>query len=214
KTEKDHADDNPYEIRAYLPDLMRSFGKLENGLQDVLNNNKRWADTSQLKEMRFFDKLENEPKLYWIGCSDSRVPPELISQLGFGQVFVHRNIANQFKTDDVNSMSELEFTVNHIKVEHIVVCGHTKCAGVKNACRDDLGKNLVAWLSDIRKIKDVHPELFPDQETLSRMSHDEIDRIQEILVEVNVADQVKKLSTNDIVKKAWEDEKRKLAIHG
>ncbi|CAG8535151.1 12509_t:CDS:2 [Acaulospora morrowiae] len=206
--------DNPYEIRTYLPDLLRSFGKFEHGLKDVLDNNKRWADNSQLKEMKFFDKLENEPKLYWIGCSDSRVPPEIISQLGFGQLFVHRNIANQFDTNDTNSMSVLEFTVNHLKVEHIVVCGHTKCAGVKNACNNHLEKNLIAWLSDIRKIKDVHPELFPDQETMSHMSNDELDRIHKTLVGVNVKNQVKKISESEVVKKAWEDEERKLAIHG
>src|SRR6266498_3610453 len=120
-----------------------------------------------------------------LGCSDSRVVPETITQLGFGQIFVHRNIANQFNANDLNCMSELEFAVNNVKVDHIIVCGklisprctrepsnskipndfstiagHTKCVGVMNACNDSLNLNLKAWLSDIRKVKDKYPELF------------------------------------------------------
>ncbi|RHZ88448.1 hypothetical protein Glove_22g64 [Diversispora epigaea] len=207
KTYQDHLDNqNP---KGHLPVRLGSF----NNLQDVLNNNKSWADTRQLREMRFFDNLKNEPKLYWIGCSDSRVSPEIITQLGFGQIFVHRNIANQFKTDDNNSMSELEFAVHYIKVEHIIVCGHTKCKGIESACKN-LRNNLNTWLSDIRKIKESCPELFPDQEAISQMDNHEKNKIHKALVEQNVINQVQKISSSELVKEAWREEKRKLAIHG
>ncbi|CAG8442361.1 2207_t:CDS:2 [Diversispora eburnea] len=159
KTHQDHLDNqNSYEIKAYLPVLLRSF----KNLQDI---------------------------------------------------FVHRNIANQFKTDDVNSMSELEFAVHYLKVEHIIVCGHTKCKGIESAC-ENLRNNLNTWLSDIRKIKESCPELFPDQEAISRMGNNERNKIHKALVKKNVINQVQKISSSEIVKEAWREERRKLAIHG
>ena len=83
-----------------------------------------------------------------------------------------------------------------------------------NACNDDLHTNLKTWLSDIRKIKDKYPELFPDHVTLSKMTQNEIDRLHKKLVEVNVSNQVKKIASNEVVQEAWKDEKRKLAVHG
>ncbi|KAF0424550.1 carbonate dehydratase [Gigaspora margarita] len=204
-------------VNAYLPDITRSIKNLENGLLDVFNNNRQWANAVRLQDAKFFETLAKgqEPKLFWIGCSDSRVPAEIITKLGFGEIFVHRNIANQFKEDDTNCLSELEFAVYNLKVEHIIVCGHTKCGGIQNAYNDlALRENLKIWLSDIRKIKDSYPELFPDQFTESKMSKSEIDFIHKKLVSVNVINQVNKISENIIVKEAWKDEKRRLAVHG
>ncbi|CAG8622846.1 9486_t:CDS:2, partial [Dentiscutata heterogama] len=203
-------------VNANFSDITRSFKDLENGLLDVFNNNKQWANSVRLQDSGFFKNLANgqEPKLFWIGCSDSRVPAEIITKLGFGEIFVHRNIANQFKEDDTNCLSELEFAVHNLKVEHIIVCGHTNCGGIQNACNDHLHKYLKIWLSDIRKIKDSQPELFPDQITESKMSQSEIKLIHKKLVGVNVINQVNKISENIIVKEAWKDEKRKLAVHG
>ncbi|CAG8530597.1 21696_t:CDS:2 [Cetraspora pellucida] len=212
-------------VNANLPDITRSFKDLENGLLDVFNNNKIWANSVRLLDKKFFENLANneqQPKLFWIGsmfvnwrCSDSRVPAEIIAKLGFGEIFVHRNIANQFKDDDINCMSELEFAVHNLKVEHIIVCGHTKCGGIQNAYKDQiLRNNLKSWLSDIRKIKDSYPELFPDQITESKMDKSEIDTIHKKLVSINVITQVNKISENVVVKEAWKDEKRKLSVHG
>ncbi|RIB16118.1 carbonate dehydratase, partial [Gigaspora rosea] len=183
----------------------------------VFNNNRQWANAVRLQDAKFFENLAKgqEPKLFWIGCSDSRVPAEIITKLGFGEIFVHRNIANQFKEDDTNCLSELEFAVHNLKVEHIIVCGHTKCGGIQNAFNDlVLHEHLKIWLSDIRKIKDSYPELFPDQFTESKMSKSEIDFVHKKLVSVNVINQVNKISENIIVKEAWKDEKRRLAVHG
>lgn len=133
-------------------------------------------------------------------------------------------------------MSELEFAVHYIKVEHIIVCGklissryykktsksneffsttgHTQCAGVMNACKDHLSPNLKAWLSDIRRVKDNYPELFPDPMIESSMSQSEKDKLHRRLVEINVSNQVSKIASNEVVQEAWKDKKRKLAIHG
>ncbi|RIA95443.1 carbonic anhydrase [Glomus cerebriforme] len=208
---------NPNIIKAHIPDLTRSYQALPNGLKDVLENNRTWANTKSLREIKFFENLNDkgqEPKLFWIGCSDSRVVPETITQLGFGQIFVHRNIANQFNANDFNCMSELEFAVHNIKVEHIIVCGHTKCVGVMSACNDHLRPNLKAWLSDIRRVKDKHPELFPDHVTEANMSQSEKDKLHRKLVEINVSNQVSKIASHEVVQEAWRDKKRKLAIHG
>ncbi|CAG8717996.1 8196_t:CDS:2, partial [Gigaspora rosea] len=171
-------------VNAYLPDITRSIKNLENGILDVFNNNRQWANAVRLQDAKFFENLAKgqEPKLFWIGCSDSRVPAEIITKLGFGEIFVHRNIANQFKEDDTNCLSELEFAVHNLKVEHIIVCGHTKCGGIQNAFNDlVLHEHLKIWLSDIRKIKDSYPELFPDQFTESKMSKSEIDFVHKKL---------------------------------
>jgi len=208
--------EDPNIIKAHVPDLIRSYKALPNGLKDVLENNRKWANTESLRKVKFFETLDKgqDPKLFWIGCSDSRVVPETISQLGFGQIFVHRNIANQFNANDLNCMSELEFAVHYIKVEHIIVCGHTKCVGVMNACKDHLHPNLKDWLSDVRKLKDKYPELFPDHLTESSMVQSEKDRIHKKLVEINVLNQVSKIASNEVVQEAWKDKGRKLAIHG
>ncbi|GBB85570.1 hypothetical protein RclHR1_12070001 [Rhizophagus clarus] len=204
--------EDPNIIKAHAPDLTRPY----KGLKDVLENNRKWANASSLREIKFFEILNKgqNPKLFWIGCSDSRVVPETIAQLGFGQIFVHRNIANQFNANDFNCMSELEFAVNNIKVEHIIVCGHTKCVGVMNACNDHLSPNLKAWLSDIRRVRDKYPELFPDRMTESSLSQSEKDKLHRKLVEVNVSNQVSKIASNEVVQEAWKDKERKLAIHG
>ncbi|CAB4388623.1 unnamed protein product [Rhizophagus irregularis] len=204
--------EDPNMIKAHVPDLIRPY----KGLKDVLENNRKWANADSLREIKFFETLNKgqEPKLFWIGCSDSRVVPETITQLGFGQIFVHRNIANQFDANDFNCMSELEFAVHYIKVEHIIVCGHTQCAGVMNACKDHLSPNLKAWLSDIRRVKDKYPELFPDPMIESSMPQSEKDKLHRRLVEINVSNQVSKIASNEVVQEAWKDKKRKLAIHG
>ncbi|CAG8647584.1 6647_t:CDS:2, partial [Racocetra fulgida] len=185
---------------ANLPDITRSFKDLEN---DLCDHNFLSPNLTQLTQL--YINLCALPS----GCSDSRVPAEIIAKLGFGEIFVHRNIANQFKEDDVNCMSELEFAVHNLKVEHIIVCG------IQNAYKEYvLRKNLKFWLSDIRKIKDSHPELFPDQITESKMNKSEIDAIHKKLVSINVINQVNKISENEVVKEAWKDEKRKLSVHG
>ncbi|CAG8643169.1 4300_t:CDS:2 [Funneliformis caledonium] len=201
--------DDPNIIKAHVPDLIRSYEQLPNGLKDIFENNRKWANTEQLHRIKFFENLSKGQS-----CSDSRVVPETITQLGFGQIFVHRNVANQFNANDLNCMSELEFAVHNIKVEHIIVCGHTNCAGVMNACNDELHINLKTWLTDIRKIKDEYPELFPNHVLKSTLPQSEIDRLHKRLIKINVSKQVNKIASNEIVQEAWKDEKRKLAIHG
>ncbi|CAJ0745386.1 13268_t:CDS:2 [Entrophospora sp. SA101] len=156
-------------------------------------------------KFRLFDKLkEQDPKILWIGCADSRVSPELITQSGFGKLFVHRNIANQFKSDDTNCMSVLEYSVKVLEVCHIVVCGHRGCAGVRNCYNKDLEPNLIKWLKGIHELGSVNPEFSQSN------PHFGTDEVQYKLVKANVVRQVEKINENHLVKFA----KHKIQVHG
>lgn len=130
---------------------MRSFEKL-------LSENKAWSKNRQSNDPEFFKRLAQlqTPEFLWIGCSDSRVPTNEITGTQPGEIFVHRNIANLVIDTDVNLLSVLYFAVNHLKVKHVIVCGHYGCGGIKAAMSNsDFKQILNMWL---RKIKDVYKE--------------------------------------------------------
>lgn len=130
---------------------MRSFEKL-------LSENKTWSKNRQNNDPEFFKRLAQlqTPEFLWIGCSDSRVPTNEITGTQPGEIFVHRNIANLVIDTDVNLLSVLYFAVNHLKVKHVIVCGHYGCGGIKAAMSNsDFKQILNMWL---RKIKDVYKE--------------------------------------------------------
>ena len=104
---------------------MKSYEKL-------LQDNKLWADKMVKDDFEYFKRLSHlqTPEFLWIGCSDSRVPPNEITQTEPGEIFIHRNVANLVVNTDVNLMSVLDFAVNHLKIKHVVVCGHYGCGGV------------------------------------------------------------------------------------
>ncbi|KAK3348210.1 carbonic anhydrase [Neurospora tetraspora] len=124
----------------------------------VFENNKSWAAEQVAKDPDFFKKLAagQNPEYLWIGCSDSRIPAEQITGLQPGDAFVHRNIANLVCNTDLNVMSVIEYAVKHLKVKHIVVCGHYGCGGVKAAMTPkDLGL-MNPWLRNIRDVYRLH----------------------------------------------------------
>jgi len=180
---------------------MQAFEKL-------LENNVAWAKARVKEDPQFFERLAalQSPEFLWIGCSDSRVPANQITDTQPGEIFVHRNIANVVVHTDVNLSSVLDYAVNHLKVKHIIVCGHYGCGGVKAAMtRHDYKPILNKWL---RNIKDVY-----------RIYRDELDAIDDMdqrtdrLVELNVHEQVMNLAKMSTIQKAWKHENRP-HLHG
>ncbi|CAG8811032.1 2396_t:CDS:2, partial [Racocetra persica] len=146
-----------------------------------------------------------KPKIVWFGCSDSRVPAETVVQLGPGEIFVHRNIANQFNHTDLNSLSVLQYAVEHLGVEHIIVCGHTGCGGVSASLSNDQHGLVDHWL---RNIKDIY---YANKSKIDALPERK-DRVNE-LVKFNVVQQVYNISATNIVQNVW-DRGGKLEVHG
>lgn len=149
----------------------------------IFENNKKWLASKKVNNKQFFAKLAEgqSPDVLYIGCSDSRVTAEELMGAEAGQVFVHRNIANVVSTIDLSAMSVIEYAVTHLKVKHIVVCGHYHCGGVKAAMvPQDLGL-LNPWIRNIRDVYRLH------KESLDSIT-DEEQRYQR-LVELNVEEQ-------------------------
>jgi carbonic anhydrase len=173
----------------------------------LLSANKEWVKSKLALRKDFFKELSQgqRPEFLWIGCSDSRVPAEDLTGCQPGELFVHRNIGNLVPESDVNALSVLQFAVEHLKVKHVIVCGHYRCGGVKHGMmHDDLGL-LDAWIGNIRTIYVEHAEELDALPT-------EAERWDR-LVELNVRRQVRNVAGSAIVHKAWKDEGRPL-IHG
>ena len=173
----------------------------------ILENNKEWVEKSLALDPNYFEHLAKgqKPPLLWIGCSDSRVPANEIIGAKPGEVFVHRNIANMVIHSDMNMLSVLDYSVNVLKVKHVIVCGHYGCGGVKAAMGNDSIGIIDNW---IRHIKDIY-----------RLHHayldsilDETERFNKF-VELNVKEQVFDLAKTSIVQNAWR-EGQDLTLHG
>jgi carbonic anhydrase len=164
----------------------------------LLNDNKAWAAKKLAEDPEFFERLVHvqTPEFLWIGCSDSRVPPDQITQTNPGEIFIHRNVANLVVNTDVNVLSVLDFAVNHLKIKHIVVCGHYGCGGVKAAMTNDsFDLVLNMWLRNIKDIYRLH------RDELSGINDEE--KKLNRLVELNVQEQVFNLSKTAIIQKSW-----------
>jgi carbonic anhydrase len=174
----------------------------------LLLDNKHWAATKIKEDPAFFERLLHvqTPEFLWIGCSDSRVPPNEITQTEPGEIFIHRNVANLVVNTDVNLMSVLDYAVNHLKIKHVVVCGHYGCGGVKAAMSNgDFNQVLNMWLRNIKDIYRIHRK---EIEAIG----DEEERVNR-MVELNVKEQVLNLSKTAIIQKAWTHENRP-ELHG
>lgn len=174
-------------------DKMKSYEKL-------LSVNKKWAENKLSTDPEFFNRLVNvqTPEFLWIGCSDSRVPPNEITQTQPGEIFIHRNIANLVVNTDVNLLSVLDYAVNHLKVKHVIICGHYGCGGVKaSMSQNDFQLVLNMWL---RNIKDVYRLHKPELDGIA----DEEQRTNR-LVELNVQEQIMNLAKTSIIQKAWKN---------
>jgi len=175
-------------------------------LGNVFVNNQKWIKGKLTSNANYFKDLGKgqNPELLYIGCSDSRVTAEDLMGLGPGDVFVHRNIANMVCGTDLNGMSVIEYAVEHLKVNHIVVCGHYACGGVKAAMQSkDLGI-LNPWLRNIRDVYRIHNE----ELNTFKCEEKKYDR----LVELNVQEQCVNLMKTSSVQKAYRV--RNLKVHG
>jgi carbonic anhydrase len=174
---------------------------------DLLLQNKAWVAQKNMDDPDFFNRLSNiqTPKFLWIGCSDSRVPANEITATDPGEIFVHRNIANMVVHTDMNMLSVLDYAVNVLKVEHVIVCGHYGCGGVRAAMGNKQFGLIDNW---IRHIKDVY-----------QMYKRELDEIadpeerENRFTELNVIEQVYDLSKTSIVQNSWQNHKRP-TLHG
>jgi len=186
---------------------IESFAQQAKLLEDSLfGNNRQWKEKMEAENPGYFHRLAQQqaPKLLWIGCSDSRVPANTITGLLPGEVFVHRNIANCVVHSDINCMSVMQFAVEILKVEHIIVCGHYGCAGVRAALhRNQLGL-LDYW---IRNIKDV--AYWHAKDLVGLDEKVQTDR----LTELNVKTGVRNVTHSTVVMDAWR-RGQPLAVHG
>lgn len=175
-------------------------------LNKIFENNKKWIQDKLSLQPNYFDELGKgqNPESLYIGCSDSRVTAEELMGLDPGEVFVHRNIANMVINIDLNTMSVVEYAVEHLKVSHLVVCGHYACGGVKAAMQSaDLGI-LNPWLRCIRDVYRLH------KEELNAIEDEE--KKYDRLVELNVQEQCVNLIKTAVVQKAYRQ--RELTVHG
>lgn len=174
----------------------------------LLQENKAWAAGKVEGDPEYFYRLSHiqTPEFLWIGCSDSRVPANEITGTQPGEIFVHRNVANLVINTDVNLLSVLEYAVNHLKVKHVIVCGHYGCGGIKAATtKRDYKYLLNMWLRTIKDVYRIH------RSTLDAIENEE--ERNDLLVELNVQEQVQNLSKTSIIQRAWKEEQRP-DLHG
>ena len=173
----------------------------------LLFENKAWAREKQASDPDYFARLSTiqTPKFLWIGCSDSRVPADRITGTEPGEIFVHRNIANLVVNTDINMLSVLQYAVEVLKVEHVIVCGHYGCGGVAAAMGNHHYGIINHWL---KEIKDVYHTQRAEVDALPT-PQERTDR----LVELNVIAQVFNLSKTSIIQQAWKTDKRP-QLHG
>lgn len=175
-------------------------------LSDLLNNNQYWAQSLTARDPDYFPRLSKaqSPKYLWIGCSDSRVPANEVVGVMPGELFVHRNVANMVVSTDMNLLSVLQFAVDVLRVEHIIVCGHYGCGGVKAALSQQEYGLIDNWLRPLKGMRYQYREAFEgltDKEEL------------DLLCQINVKRQVTNVCHTTIVQNTWY-QGRQLSVHG
>ncbi len=175
-------------------------------LNALFDNNRSWAQRMTLERPGFFQKLaqQQSPKYLWIGCSDSRVPANEIIGLDPGEVFVHRNVANVVVHSDLNALSVIQYAVDALKVEHIMVVGHYGCGGVLAAARGTRIGLADNWL---RHVSDVHLR------HRQRLNHLPQEEMEAVLCEMNVIEQVGNVAMSNVMQDAW-SRGQKISVHG
>ena len=176
-------------------------------LEHLLDSNKQWAQRIKNDDPSFFSKLTNQqtPRYLWIGCADSRVPCTQLVDVSPGDMFVHRNVANLVIHTDFNCLSVMQYAIDVLKVEHIIVCGHYRCGGIQAAMQQKSFGLVDNWLRHVQDIIAKHQrylDTFPiEQERLDQ------------LCELNVMEQVFNVCENTLVRHAWQ-RGQKLTVHG
>jgi carbonic anhydrase len=176
-------------------------------LRQLFANNREWAAKMTREDPEFFSRLTSQqaPQYLWIGCADSRVPANEIVGLAPGELLVHRNVANVVVHADLNCLSVLQFAVEVLKVEHIIVCGHYGCGGVRAALRDDRLGLVDNWLRHVQDVRWKHQAELDNLPT-EEQQHDR-------LCEMNVVEQVVNVSQTTVVRDAW-SRGQSLSVHG
>jgi carbonic anhydrase len=176
-------------------------------LNQLFENNRAWAADMTRQDPDFFRRLSTQqsPHYLWIGCSDSRVPANQVVGLVSGEMFVHRNVANVVVHTDLNCLSAIQFAVDVLRIEHIIVCGHYGCGGILAALQDNKLGLIENWLRHVQDVRAKHRAQLDALET----EKDQHDR----LCELNVIEQVTNLSRTTVVRDAW-SRGQSVTVHG
>ena len=174
-------------------------------IDQLIENNARWAERVRASDPDFFTRLADQqnPKYFWIGCSDSRVPANQITGLPPGEVFVHRNVANVVQETDFNVLAVLQYAVDVLKVSDVIVCGHYGCGGVKAALENFRHGIIDNWLAPIRSLTRTHKVELANLDDPAKLDR---------LCELNVLSQSRHVARTTIIEDAWE-RGQEIAIH-
>ena len=175
-------------------------------IEKLIANNHAWSDTVSQEDPEFCGRLakSQRPRFLWIGCSDSRVPAEQLTGLEAGELFVHRNVANLVIHTDLNCLSVVQYAVDVLQVEHIIICGHLGCGGIEAAVENPELGLINNWLLHIRDLWYKHSSLLGELPPEKRL---------DTLCELNVVEQVYNLGHSTIMQSAWK-RGQKVMIHG
>ncbi|WP_296812145.1 carbonate dehydratase [Thiocapsa sp.] len=175
-------------------------------LRHLLAHNRTWASQMEAVRPGFFTALSQQqnPRYMWIGCSDSRVPANQITGLEPGEVFVHRNVANVVVPTDLNCLTTIQYAVDVLKVEHLMVVGHYGCGGVQAALKDVRVGLADNWLRHVKDVRDRHGDLLQQLDEAHRL---------DALCELNVIEQVMHVAETTVVQDAWQ-RGQPVALHG
>jgi carbonic anhydrase len=180
---------------------------LDDSYRELFENNRKWVEGRLAEDPSYFANLAKgqKPRYLWIGCSDSRVPANEITGTRSGEIFVHRNVANLVVHTDINMLSVLQYSVEVLEVEHVIVCGHYGCGGIQAALsHQDLGL-INKWLRHIKDVYRMHRESLRPIEDKAELARR--------MVELNVVEQVHNLAKTTIIQHAWQS-RRAPQIHG
>jgi carbonic anhydrase len=175
-------------------------------LEDLFAHNRAWAAQMERDRPGFFSALSQQqaPKYMWVGCSDSRVPANQITGLDPGEVFVHRNVANVVVHSDLNALSTIQFAVDVLKVQHIIVCGHYGCGGVQATLENRRVGLADNWIRHVTDVRDRHRGILDNLTPKERF---------DALVELNVIEQVVNVCVSTVMTDAWA-KGQKVTVHG
>ena len=178
-----------------------------NSLKELLDRNRLWAARITEREPDFFEKLslQQTPRYFWVGCSDSRVPATEIVDLAPGEIFVHRNVSNVMVHTDLNALSALQFAVDVLKVEHILVVGHYGCGGVAAVLQESRLGLIDNWLRHVADVARMHATALGTASGFNAR--------HKLLCELNVIEQAINVCGTSIVREAW-DRGQRLVVHG
>jgi carbonic anhydrase len=176
-------------------------------IEEIFAKNRAWSAERKAVQADYFERLSKlqEPDYLWIGCSDSRVPANVIAGLDPGEIFVHRNVANLIHPADLNMLSVLEYAVHQLSVKHIIICGHYGCGGIRAAVSGERLGLIDHWLQPVRDVADTRFEC----RDCEAWSDAELDR----LCEASVTEQVRRLARTPTLQTAWRSG-NKVSIHG